>query len=383
MASIQRREGKKGASYRIRICNGVDKSGNPNMESKTWTPPAGMKKRDADKLARKVADQYENMVKKGIRPKTLQGYANMLKLINPHIGQIEIRELTKKHIRDYIEELQKPYYTKTGIEKHRSARTINDYYRTISAVLSYACEMDYLEDNICTQKGIRIPKQTNRKNRSIPPDVLKGYVKAIDSAPILDKVFFFLALNTGARAGEILGLKWSDIDFDNYAITISDNCQYITGKGIIYVTPKTESSERKLQLQNADDLFTMLRQLRVHQMENQLAAGEHWGSACTNSDSKGRLFLNEIGAPIHPDTPRKNIQKIGRKAGLPKITVHQLRHTFVSYAIANHEPITNISAFAGHANSRVTEQCYAHEIKQAEDAKKLQTNIGNFLRSAQ
>ena len=428
MASIQRREGKKGVSYRIRICVGNNRDGSPNMESMTWKPPAGMTKRQADKQAQREADKFEELIRKGIntdkitfkevskqyidfingtqKPSSVRGHSERLKLINDQIGGVEIKALTKQNIRDFISFLEMPYKTKTGIEKHRSAATISDYYKTISCILSFACESDYIEHNICVGKGIRKPKQASETDKSVPIDVLQGYSEMLETAPLQDRLFFHLTLATGMRRGEVLGLAWPNVDIENNIIRIVDNSQWIPKHGIVFLSTKRKASDRTIKI--PEYISSMLRELKLQQIENQLKAGPCWKAnpenpkekycenhnecnrPCTGFCSRNcrmfketaRVFCNELGHPIHPYTPLKNIQKLGARAGLPKITIHSLRHTAASIAIQNGESITDISAFLGHSSPRITMDIYAHAVKEREQARKLQIEITSVLKQA-
>lgn len=383
----------RGDSYQLRATiNGVTKT-------TTWKIPAGMTAKQAEKQAQKEQDKFEDLCRRGIdtnkvtfkelsdqfltdkqdelKPSTLTGYYYKLSKINEEIGHLDVKVLasSKAIIRNYIENLKQPYYTASGIEKYRTAETIIDYYRTISTVLTYACELDLIRDNPCTQKGIRLPRKKPNTNKIIPAGVINGYISAMETAPIIDKTFFHLVLATGARKGEALALRWSDIDFENHKITFCQSCQYVKGEGITYTTPKTESSERSVE-NLPEEVFSLLEELRLKQKQDQLKAGRLWNKKCD------RVFVNEINEQIHPDTPRKNIQKIGEKAGLPRITVHKLRHFLVSVAIEQGTPITTISGFVGHSTPRITTQVYAHEIRLAGKAKSLPVNINDYLKEA-
>lgn len=419
MAKPRRRQG----SYQLRATiNGVTKT-------RSWKIPDGLTAKQAEKQALKEQAKFEEMLRNGInvdkvtfkevseqflearkdelKPTTLQFYSDCLKLIYPHLGHFEIKAITKPILRDYIESLKKPYYTPHGIEKHRSAKTISNYFRTVSTVLTYACEMDYIPDNPCTQKGIKLPKQEERKEKAIPIDTVQAYIDAMATAPLQNKVFFYLTLYSGARLGEVSGLSWDAVNFSREEITIKDNCQYLAGKGLVFQTPKSTASERTISL--PPEVFDMLRLLRTQQAENRLKAGSLWKANpadpsehfCENHAScnrpcagfcaknckmfkdGNRIFLNELGAPVHPSSHRKALQKIGKRANLPKITVHQLRHTLVSLAIANGDPLTQIASFVGHSTPRVTTQVYAHEIRRAGQARTLNTNLNNILKIAQ
>lgn len=427
MASIRKRTGKNGASYQIRVFMGTGENGGI-YKTMTWKAPAGMTPRKADKEAQRQAEAFEEMLLKGInpdkitfaevadqyidfvsgtqKPTTVKSHGDRIRLINKHIGHVEIKRLTKQHIRDYIKELEKPYTTKTGIEKTRSATTISDYIKTISAVLSFACQSDYIEQNVCIGKGIRKPRQTTEADKAIPIDVIQQYAAALETAPLQDRLFFHLTLNTGMRKGEVLGLSWDNIDIENSILTVCDNSQYIPGKGIIFQTTKRRSSDRTITIPGY--VSEMLRQMKTQQTENRLKAGKLWKAnpdnpaehycenhatcnrPCAGFCSKNcklfkdgnRVFLNEIGAPAHPDTPRKNLQKIGKRAGLPKITVHGLRHTAASLAIKNGDAITDVSAYLGHSTPKVTLSVYAHAIKEREQARSIGINIGDALKIA-
>ena len=428
MASIRKREGKNGTSYQIRASVGTDENGSSIIKTMTWKAPAGMTPKKADKEAQKQADAFEEMLSKGIspdkitfaevsqqyidfisdtqKPTSVRSHRERLGSINKSIGHIEIKKLTKQHIRDYIAELEKPYTTKGGVTKTRSATTIDDYYKTISCVLTFACESDYIERNICIEKGIRKPKQASNQDKAIPIDVVQQYAEALEKAPLHDRLFFHLTINTGMRRGEVLGLSWDNVDLDNNTVTIIDNCVYITGQGIIYQTTKRKASDRTIAIPAY--VSEMLRQMKIQQKENRLKSGRLWkanpdnpterycenhnicGKPCTGFCSKNcslfkesnRVFTNEFGHPTHPYTPGKNIQKIGRRAGLPSITVHALRHTAASLAIKNGDTITDIAAYLGHSSPRITMSTYAHAINEREQARSLSTDIGTMLQIA-
>lgn len=425
MASIRKRKGKKGISYQIRASIGTDENGTSIIKTMTWKAPEGMTEKKADKEARKQADIFEGMLSKGInpdkitfaevaaqyidfisetqKPTSVRSHRERLGSINKSIGHIEIKKLMKQHIRDYLTELGKPYTTKKGVTKTRSAATIDDYYKTVSCVLTFACESDYIERNICTEKGIRKPKQVSNQDKAIPIDIIQQYAQALEKAPLHDRLFFHLTINTGMRRGEVLGLSWDNVDLDNNTVTILDNCQALAGEGITYQTTKRKASDRTIAIPAY--VSEMLRQMKIQQTENRLKAGRLWkanpdnpaerycenhnvcSKPCTGFCSKNcsrfkesnRVFTNELGHPTHPCTPGKNLQKIGRRTGLPKITVHALRHTAASLAIKNGDAITDIAAYLGHSSPRITMSTYAHAINEREQARSLKTDIGNFL----
>lgn len=397
--------------------------------STTWKVPEGMTVKKAEKQAAKELAAFEELVDRGVnikkmtfsqlaekyladcegecKPTTIEAHMYRIKRINQSIGDIEVKTLTKQHIRNFIQELEKPYFTKSGIEKKYSAATIADYYKTISCVLTYGCEQDYLERNICAEKGIKRPSMASGKVKTIPVDTLAEYIEMLKDMKPKYEVFFHLLLNTGARKGEILALKWSDVNFDDCSVSINENVQYLTGKGIFYTTPKTSASKRTIQV--PEYVIDMLRSWKTEQSKQRLAAGQLWGcnpkdtsehfcdnhSEC-NKSTRGfcnkncrmykmadRIFTTDFGTQMHPDTPLDEIQKNAKKRGLEHITLHALRHTAASIFIEDGVSVTDISAFLGHSSPAVTTSIYLHELEEREKAKTVSTNVMEYIRKAE
>lgn len=425
MASITSRKRKDGGySYAIRASIGTDETGTSILKNMTWKAPASMSKRQADKQARKEADKFEKLLADGInvdgitfkelgdkyiadiqethKPKTVESYRGNLDKINQYIGTLEVKTIKRAHIREFIAELEKPYTAKNGATKRLSASTIRDYYRTISAVLSYGCSLDYLENNVCLGKGIKLPKIATGNPKGIPVDVLRKYSALMMDAPLKYKAFFFVTLSTGARRGEVLGLKWEDVDFENNCISINENSQ-ILDNTIIFVAPKTTASARRISL--PPEVMEMLAELKQEQNIQQFKLGSLWkrdpeapeaeyceahnrcNHECTGYCTKhckmftptDRVFTQDNGIPMYPKTPYDYLNKLGKKNHLPHITVHMLRHTAISQFIKDGNAVTEIASYVGHATPQVTATVYAHDIREANKAKTIATNMLDAL----
>ena len=420
--TIRIREQKTKISAQIRVSKGTDTDGRTIYESKTISFPLGTSKTTINKEASKEERRLQELIEKGIntekitfrqlaelyiedarktlKPKSIEFHEINLKRINKYIGHLEVKKIKKADIRNFIAELEKPYKTKNGKEKSFAPTTINDYIRTVSCVLSFGCYTDMLESNVCLGKGIRKPKVKSNDSKAIPLDVLKQYIEAFD------EVFFYLALSTGARSGELCGLDWDNIDFENSEITIEENSQYIMGKGIIFVSPKTKASHRTIKVDTS--VMKMLKELKAYNLERQLKFGEYWQANPDNTREKyceshnkckhqcvgycsknckmfkpcNRVFIQANGIPLHPNTPYTFVRKFGKRHNLPPITIHGLRHTFVSLAIKEGEAVTQIASFVGHANVAVTNAVYAHDIEERNKAKEITTNVIKELKQA-
>ncbi len=399
---------------------------------KTWPIPKGMSKSKAENQAQKELAAFEELIEKGInvekitfqelagkfledktkelktkesKPKTIDFYRQNLKRINKSIGSLEVKQIRKAHLREFIAELQEPYIDKNGNEKVLSPTTVVGYFRTISSILSYACELDYIETSPAAGKGIKLPKIPTTNEKGIPIDVLKKYSDLMMEAPLKHKTFFFIALSTGARRGEILGLKWTDVNFEDNSISINDNSQ-ITEDGIIFVSPKTTASARTIAL--SPEVMQMLKDLKQEERLNQLSMGHVWKhnpeapeqEYCENHDKcnhkcKGycskhckmfaptnRVFTQDNGIPMYPKTPYDFLRKLGKKNDLPHITVHQLRHTAISQFIKDGNAITEIASFVGHATPQVTNTVYAHDIREQSKAKTINSDMLSIVKEA-
>lgn len=425
MATITKRKGKNGLSFRIRVCIGTTDNNNPIQKSMTWKPPAKMTERQAEKQAQREADKFEELIRKGIntdkmtfqklselyiadikktqKPRAVSSHKDRLKRINSMIGHLEVKNINSQHIRQFIADLEKPIIQKNGTEKVLASATIHGFIRTVSCVLSFGCQQDYITENVCLGKRIKKPKLDEGKDKMIQPEVLNGYMKVLENSPVKYKTFFKIALGTGMRMAEILGLRWKDVDFDEHTLSINETRSYVPETGTIFVQPKTANSQRTVAV--TEQIINALRELKVIQSEERLKAGALWkknpenpveeycenhhlcnretknycSKRCSLFKQEDRIFVNEIGLPMSDTAIRKHIQKAGEAAGLPHITIHGLRHSAVSILINNHEPLPSIAAFVGHANTQTTTRVYAHAIKQS--ANTLSSSIEGYLKT--
>jgi len=172
---------------------------------------------------------------------------------------------------------------------------------------------------------------------------------------------------TGLRRGEIMGLEWSDITFDEGVLRVHQAGQYIPGQGAFTKAPKNESSERLVSLPAF--LVDMLRQYRKEQAEHCLKIRDLW----KESD---RLFTTWDGQPGHPEWPSQWFPKFIKRHGLPHLSFHGLRHTCATILINQDVPLKNISGRLGHADVSTTGDIYSHYLQSADKA--IADKLENF-----
>lgn len=245
-----------------------------------------------------------------------------------------------------------------------SNKTILEYHRFISSVLSLA-EKEMIVPYNAAQKATP-PKAKRSKPNYFQPDQVYKILDAADEEPLHYRTFINLCVVTGARRGEIAGLKWSKIDFDTNVLTIDAGLNYSKKRGVYYGSTKTED-HRSLKL--PDEVITMLRQLRAEQNLTRLRNGDRW----VNQDY---VFTQDDGRPKHPQTWTQWLNKFSKKHDLPHINPHAFRHTAASVLIANRIDTVTVSKVLGHADPTTTEKMYSHLIDDAKAvASETLTNV--------
>lgn len=163
-----------------------------------------------------------------------------------------------------------------------------------------------------------------------------------------------LLIYTGMRRGELFGLEWKDIDFENGYLNIVRTSQYIGNKTLITKEPKTKSSRRCMKI--SQSLVDLLKEYRAFQSEQRLKTGSEWH----NTD---RLFTQLNGLPMCPDSLTKWFSNFLKKHNLRQVTLHSLRHTNATLLIAEGTDIRTVSSRLGHSNTATTLNIYTHALK--------------------
>ena len=238
-----------------------------------------------------------------------------------------------------------------------SPNTIQHYHRFVSTVLSTAVKWQIIFSNPCER--VQPPKVSHKEAKYLDEQQAAHLLEALDHAPEQYRVMTTLLLYTGLRRGELCGLEWKDIDFQQGLMTVRRSSLYLPGKGIFTDETKNKTSERVLKL--TSDVLRLLRQHQTTQNKHRLQYGDQW-------QESGRIFTTWNGAPLHPDTFSKWFAGFAKRHGLPPITAHSLRHTNATLLIAKGVNIKTVSAHLGHSNVSTTGNIYAHAIQSAEAA---------------
>ena len=231
-------------------------------------------------------------------------------------------------------------------------KTILEHHRLISTILAQA-EKEMLVPYNAAAKAT--PPRINKKDPNyFQPETISAILEALESEPLKWRLITHLLIVTGCRRGEIMGLKWEKVDFENSRVKIDRALVSSKSKGVFEETTKT-SDIRHLSLPR--ETMDLLRQHKREQLRLQLANGDRWIHT-------GYVFTQDNGDHMNPDSITGWLKDFSARHGLPHINPHAFRHTVASVLLANGTDIVTVSKQLGHASITTTENFYSHIIEE-------------------
>ena len=302
----------------------------------------------------------ENYAKIKLRPSTFKTSQGFLKNhIKPQIGSIPLADLTSldlqrfyKHLLDggrvdRIEAKKKP--------KGLAPKTVRNIHQMIGSAYNLAIEQ-YLVTKNPTQ-GCALPKVEHKEMKTLTADQLGAFFQEARDSGVYE--LYYLDLATGLRRGELLGLKWTDVDLDRGVLKIQRAISRQNGK-VVEAPLKTKNAYRTLPL--SADAISVLK------MQKCKVGNSEW------------VFSSPTGGPMSPDSVLHMLQRVLKRAGVPRIRFHDLRHTFATMALQNGVDVKTVSSMLGHYSAGFTLDTYAHVTTDVQ-MKAAQT-MGNILSRA-
>jgi integrase len=244
-------------------------------------------------------------------------------------------------------------------------KTILEHHRLISTILAQA-EKEMLVPYNAAAKATP-PRTTKKDPNYFQPETVAAILEALESEPLKWRLITHLLIVTGCRRGEIMGLKWEKVDFDNSRVKIDRALVSSKSKGVFEESTKT-SDIRHLHLPK--ETMDLLRQHKREQLRLQLANGDRWLHT-------GYVFTQDNGDHMNPDSITGWLKDFSTRHSLPHINPHAFRHTVASVLLANGTDIVTVSKQLGHASITTTESFYSHIIE--ENKAKAADCIANVL----
>ena len=283
---------------------------------------------------------YEYYAKIKVRPSSHKTYEGYIKNhIKPSIGNIPLTKLTTLDLQRLYQKL----LTEGRVDrleaqnqpKGLSPKTVRNINQVISAAMQLAIQQHLISHD--PTDGCALPKTEQREMKTLSADQLAAFLLEAKHSGVFE--MYYIELATGLRRGELLGLKWEDIDFVNQTLRVRRQVGRINGE--VQEAPlKTKNAYRTISL--GTDAVGILKQQRE------------------NFPSSAYVFPGPTGGPIAPDSVLHMLHRVLDRAGLPEIRFHDLRHTFATLALQNGVDVKTVSGMLGHFSAGFTLDTYAH-----------------------
>lgn len=299
----------------------------------------------------KYFENWLEEIKYEVKPNTYRGYCgNMKNHIIPYFKakKLLIQELKPYHLEEYYKYKLNPN-SKLNNQEALSHTTIKHHHQNISKALADAVRKGIINYNPAA--SARTPKAESFKGKFLNPIQIKELLILFNGSVI--ELPVTLSAVYGFRRSEVLGLKWSHIDFVNRTITICETLQQGTG-GNYTDTPKTESSYRTLPM--TDDVYKLLKNHRKIQAQKRKLLGNYY-----NVNDYVCTFDN--GQVISPNYLSRTFHSTISKSSLPLIRFHDLRHSVASNLLNKGFSVVQVAEWLGHSSSSTTLKFYAHNDK--------------------
>jgi len=260
------------------------------------------------------------------------------KYINPPLGKIKLQELRPDQIQRFYTRLQ---------DQDIGVPTIRKIHTVLRSALSQAEKMSLITRN--PAKAVIVPNAPTKEMRILDDRQVNQFIITLMGHRW--EALFHLALATGMRQMELLGLKWSDVDWVNNKIRVERQLERNLNKGIRFAPTKTKAGKRTIKL----GLHTM--KILQNHYENQHSLRQEAAEKWCEYDL---IFTTNIGTPINHSNLRRDFKMLLSEAGLPAIRFHDLRHTAASLMLNNDIHYKAVSERLGHARPSITLDIYSH-----------------------
>ena len=316
----------------------------------------------ADKLARALADRTsghtfdtENMTvgeyldrwlndsdKGSVRTSTYERHEQIVRLhLKPALGRLKLSKLTPAHVQGLYRD---------KLDSGLSPATVQKIHTVLHKALTQALKWNMIPRNAADV--VKAPRPVPEEMHPLSPDEARNLIEAARGDKL--EAPYILAVHTGMRQGELLGLKWEDVDLNEGVIHIRRTVVRSGGR-ISLGEPKTKGSRRPVHLTGA-----AVEALKAH-LERQLEDIERLGDLYRDH---GLVFTSEVGTLINPSNlRRRSFAPLLQRAGLPRIRFHDLQHTCATLLPSRNVHPKYVQELLGHATVAITLDTYSHVIR--------------------
>jgi integrase len=295
-----------------------------------------------------------------LRIRTRERYKTVLPRILEALGHKKLCDLKPTHLIQFYTMLTEDGIRQDGKTGGLSTETIRRHQTVLQSMFARAVEWQILKENIC--KRAKIPKPTRAEAVRKEEQDLQIYtidqtiqlILALSNADVKYRVLVLLAIFTGFRRGELMGVEWKDINLKERSINLKRTSLYAKDQGVFEDTTKTPKAKRTVYL--PDFIVAVLNEYKVIWNSCRVKAKDRW----VETD---RLFIQWNGEPMHPDTPSSWFPKFLVKNKLPHMPFKGLRHLHGSILLAMGMDLESVADQLGHATTQMVINVYGHNVK--------------------
>lgn len=311
------------------------------------------------KLGIWIDDWMKLYVANTVKQLTYDQYVCECNHIKEELGEIKLSNLKSSHIQ--------AFYNKLLNVNRLSPKTVKNIHGVLHKALDQAVELEYIKTN--PSNKCKLPKANNKEFHPMETDEISRFLELIEKDRF--KNLFYTTLFVGLRRGEVLGLTWDCVDFDNCTITINKQLKRDTHYAHYkYILDSTKNSKART-IRVATPVMVVLADQKKWQQKASECAGGAW------SNEMNLVFTNELGRNLKHDIVYKSYKKIVTELGRPDLRLHDLRHTYATISIEAGDDIKTVQGNLGHATASFTLDRYGH----VSEKMKLNSaqNIENFI----
>ncbi|MBO0780688.1 MAG: site-specific integrase, partial [Ktedonobacteraceae bacterium] len=284
--------------------------------------------------------------------------------ITPAIGHIQLQKLTSQHVQTLYSQRLKDGY---------APETVRAIHRMLHRAFSDAVEWKLIGYNVCAKGKVKQPRRVKHEIQPLTKEQAQALLAAAKGHWFLEALLT-LAIATGMRRGELLALRWSDVDFAGQCLYVRRTVTRIGSKGLVKglveSEPKTESSKRRILLPRFVLEALHLHRERQAQMRS---LTEDW-------QDHDLVFSGKQGRYIEVTDLRFHFKKLLRKAGLPDIRIHDLRHSAATILLEMKVQPKLVQELLGHSNIGITMDLYSHVLPSMQ--RKMMEDLDDFFRDS-
>jgi len=280
-------------------------------------------------------------VRGSVRQSTLERYESAIQLhIKPALGRLRLKKLTPLHVQGFYQD---------RLDAGFAPASVNKLHAVLHKALDQAVKWNMVPRNVT--RAVKAPRPRPREMSTLSAEQTRRLLGAARGDKL--EALYVLAVTTGMRQGELLGLKWQDADLENATISVRRTLTK-NGTRLLFGEPKTNKSRRTIRLTEAG-----VRVLKEH-LNRQFGQIERLGDLYKD---QGLVFASEVGTPLNPtNLRRRSFASLLKRAGLPQIRFHDLRHTCATLLLSRNVHPKYVQEVLGHANIAITLDTYSHVL---------------------